>query len=224
MVAGENEGNKRSIHGFFVDFDLLQPLFSALSPNKFGLNASIQANITNTVFPILEIGYANYEGASDYAYIPDKIKQPDNYSYHVNGVYYKIGVDFNLLNKGLTKGNNTEKVSPIGYLGIRYGISPLNYQIENLLVEDFYWEESYYFKAKGSTVGQWAEFTAGVKTPIYKNFCMGLNVQFRQFLYVREKQTGNQIIRQSYVPGFGDKNNDKWGFRYTISYFFPFTK
>ena len=219
-VAGGNEDHKRLFYGFFVDFDLLDPLFSVLSPNKFGLNASIQANISNTIFPILEVGYATYEGASDYSYIPDLIVQPDNYSYHVNGTYYKIGVDFNLL----TKGNSTEKVNPIGYLGIRYGISPLNYKIKNLVVEDFYWEETYQFDAKGTTVGQWAEFVAGVKTPVYKNFCMGLSVQFRQFLYVREKRIENHVVHQSFVPGFGDKNNDKWGFRYTISYFFPFTK
>jgi hypothetical protein len=219
IIAGEKEDHKKLFYGFSVDFDLAEPFLSMLSSNKFGLNASIQADLFHTVYPILEVGYATYEGASDYAYIPDLIVQPDNYSYRVNGTYYKIGVDFNLLEKDFTK-----KIIPIGYLGIRYGISPFSYKIENLAVEDFYWEQTYLFNAKGSTVGQWAEFVAGVKTPVYKNICVGVSVRFRQFLYIQEKQEGDKIIRQSYAPGFGDKDDGKWGFRYTVGYFFPFTK
>jgi len=28
------------------------------------------------------------------------------------------------------------------------------------------------------------------------------------------------LITPSYAPGYGDKEDGKWGFRYTISYFF----
>ena len=219
IIAGEEENHKKFFNGFFVDFDIAEPFLSMLSSNKFGLNASVQANIRHTVFPVLEMGYTIYEGASDYSYIPDLIVQPDDYSYRVNGTYYKIGVDFNLLGKDFTK-----SLIPIGYLGIRYGISPFNYRIENLMVKDFYWEQTYLFNAKGSTTAQWAEFTAGVKTPVYKNICLGVSVRFKQFLYIKEKQEENKIICQSYAPGFGDKDDGKWSFRYTVSYFFPFTK
>ncbi len=219
VVAGEKEDHKKLFYGISVDFDLAEPFLSMLSSDKFGLNASIQADILHTIYPILEVGYSTYKGAADYAYLTDVIVQPDNYKYNVNGTYYKIGVDFNLLKKDYTK-----KVSPSGYVGIRYGISPFNYEIANLVVEDSYWDQSYQFNAKGTTIGQWAEFVAGVRTPIYKNLCLGVDVRFKQFLYVQTKETENKVIHQSYVPGFGDKNDGKWGFRYTISYFFPFTK
>jgi len=219
IAAGEKENHKRLFYGFFVDVDLAEPFLSMLSPNKFGVNASVQANFSHTVFPILEVGYATYEGAPDYSYIPDLIVQPDNYSYFINGTYYKVGVNFNLLAKDFTK-----NLIPIGYLGIRYGVSPFNYRIENLVVKDFYWEQTYSFNAQGATTAQWAEFLAGVQTPIYKNICLGVSVRFKQFLYIQEKEERNKIIRQSYAPGFGDKDDGKWSFRYTVSYFFPFTK
>ena len=37
---------------------------------------------------------------------------------------------------------------------------------------------------------------------------------------VPEKTDGNKVINQSYAPGFGNEDDGKWGFRYTISYFF----
>jgi len=221
IVAGENDESKRTFYGFSVDFDLADPFLSALNPNRFGVNASVQADLLRTVFPVIEVGYATYEGASYYSYLtPEMIEQPPNYRYHVNGTYYKIGVDFNLLSSK----DHTKNAIPIGFLGIRYGISPFNYKIENLMVKDFYWNDETYLNAKGSTIGQWAEFVAGVRTPIYKNFCLGVSARFRQFLYIKEKREGDKVVRSSFAPGFGEKENDTWGFRYTISYFFPFTK
>ena len=218
VVAGENEDYKKLFYGFFVDLDLAEPFLSMLNTDKFGLNASVQIDIRHTIYPVLETGYSTYEGASDYSYLTDLIEQP-SYRYSVKGAYYKIGADINLLAKDFT-----EKINSIGYMGIRYGISPFSYNIENLVVKDFYWDQTDIFNASGTTIGQWAEFVAGVKTPIYRNLCLSADVRFKQFLYVREKRTGNNVVRQSYVPGFGDKDDGKWGFRYTISYFFPFNK
>ena len=92
------------------------------------------------------------------------------------------------------------------------------------MARDSYWQESYLFNAEGTTIGQWVEFTAGVKTPVFRNICMGVSVRFKQFLSVREKTEGNKIVHHSYIPGFGNKEYDLWGFKYTIGYFFPFNK
>jgi hypothetical protein len=218
-VARENEDPKKLFYGFSVDFDLGEPFLHVVNSNRFGMNASVQADFLHTFFPVFEMGYSTYEGAS---YL---IEQPGNYSYQVNGTYYKIGVDFNILSKDYTK-----KVIALGYLGIRYCISPFDYRIENLPVNDFYWSETpdyknpQLFDSEGSSTGQWAEFAAGVKTPIYKNFCLGVSLRFKQFLSIKEKREGNKTVRSSYTPGYGEKENDTWGFRYTISYFFPFAK
>ncbi len=232
--AKEDKEQKRLFYGFSVDLDLMEPFFSVINSNRFGVNASVQADIFRTVFPIFEMGYSTYEGASYYSYPQETIVQPgnenlpsenENYRYHVNGTYYKIGLDFNLLSK-----NYTKNIIPLGYLGIRYCVSPLNYRIENFKINDSYWGETEYFNKKGSSVAQWAEFVAGVKTPVYKNFCLGVSVQFKQFLVIKENQEENntsrssKVVRSSFAPGFGEKENDVWGFRYTISYFFPFTK
>ncbi len=208
----EQKEQKRLFYGLSVDLDLAEPFLSLINSNRSGVNASVQADIRHTFFPVFEMGYSTYEGASHYSYLPEIIDQ-DNYRYHVNGTYYKIGVDFNLLSK-----NYAKPVVSIGYLGIRYCISPFNYQIENLKVSDFYWKpsEPYLFNAEGSSVGQWAEFVLGVKTPIYKNFCMGVSARF--------KQLKDKAVHSSFAPGYGEKENDTWGFRYTISYFFPFTR
>ena len=215
-AGGEEEKPQKLFYGFSVDFDLSDPFFSMINSNRFGLNASASVDIWHSLFPTIEIGYAQFDGASDYIYLPDLIKQPDNYKYTVNGLYYKIGLDINILSK-----DYAEKVSPIAYMGVRYVFSPFHYKIENLTMKDFYWNESYSFNAEGSTMGRWVEFTGGVKTPIFRNICMGVSVRFRQFLSVKVKTEDGKKIHNSYVPGFGDIKNDQWGFRYTISYFFP---
>jgi hypothetical protein len=213
----KESGHDKIFHGLFIDFDLIDPVFSAFNKDKFGLNASIQADLFHSIFPVVEIGYAHYDATSDYAYLPDLIIQPDNYKYTIHGFYYKIGVNLNLL-----KTKTESKLSPSGYIGIRYAISPFWYDIENLLITDMYWNETATFNANGSTIGQWGEVLLGVRTPVYKNFCLGADVRFKLFLYIEEKETDNKLIRQSYAPGFGNQDEGKWGFRYTISYFFPF--
>lgn len=215
-VAEEKNEQKKFFYGFSVDFDLADPILSLINSDRFGLNASIEVDLFHRIFPVFEMGYGIYDAESHYAYIPDEIVQGDDYKYNIQGFYYKIGANINLL-----KGDRSKSLNPTAYLGARYGFSPFQYKIENLVVKDLNWDQTYLFDAKGTTIGQWAEFLAGVKTPIYKNLCLGVEVRFKQFLHVQKKKTDNKVIHQTYSPGFGDKNKDKWGFRYTISYFFP---
>jgi hypothetical protein len=217
ISAAQEKNTEKFFHGLFIEVDLLDPIFSAFNSNKFGLNAAVQADLFHNIFPVVEIGYTHYDATSAYAYLPEIIIQPDNYKYTIQGFYYKIGFNLNLL-----RSKSDSKLSPVGYIGIRYGISPFRYNIENLLIEDSYWSEKSSFNAEGTTIGQWGEVIIGVRTPIYKNFCLGADVRFKHFLYIAKKQTGNQIVHQAYAPGFGEQDDGKWGFRYTLSYFFPF--
>lgn len=207
----------KCIYGFSVDVDLVDPFRTVFSSGRSGFNASASLDINHTFMPVLEVGYADIDASGDYSY--SVVEVPQNHSYKVSGMYFKVGADFNLLNK---KPYNT--ISPTGYLGIRYVISPYKYEVNNFVAVDLHRNESKNFSAEGDVVAQWGEIVAGLKTPIFRYLCVGLELHYKTFLHCPDSEVvvagSRRVVKQSYAPGFGDFNDGVWGLRYTISYFF----
>ncbi len=211
----KNEENTEKVfNGLYVDVDILHPILHLFNSNRMGLNADVQIDLWHKLYPTILVGYDWFDASSEYSYpIP-----ANNNQYKINGMYFKIGALYNIWKKNYEKQN-----SPIAYLGINYGISPgFHYTIENYPINNSYWDNGNdrSFSANGHTIAQWGEIVGGVKTPIVKNFCLGFEVMFKTLLHIKDQNSDNNIIHQSYAPGFGDKEAGKWGFRYTISYFF----
>lgn len=209
---------KPLFNGFYVDYDLGDLLMSAIETQRFGMNASIVFDLRHTIYPAFEMGYATYDGAPDYSYDNTGTgNQTAGVKYDLKGTYYKVGFNINLLEKDFTK-----KMTPYGYVGVRYAIAPrYEYEISGFKKDASIWPNDDYVPAQsGKTTAQWAEFLAGVNTPIFKGFCLGAELRYRSFLKIDKVSEGDYTINQSYAPGFGDSEDGSWGFRYTISYFF----
>jgi hypothetical protein len=134
---------------------------------------------------------------------------------------FKIGATYNIWKKDFSKALN-----PIGYVGMNYGCAPrYKFNIENYPLSDSYWgSQENNFNATGHTSAHWGEFLLGVRAPVAQNFCLGFEVMLKLFLNIKEQNVNGASIRQTYAPGFGDKETGKWGFRYTVGYFFPTVK
>lgn len=218
--AGQGGAEHRPFfNGVYLDFDLGDLLMNAIETQRTGVNASVVVDLRHTVYPSFEVGYATYDAAPDYSYDNTGTgKQTDGVVYDLKGTYYKLGFNINLLEK-----DHTQKLMPYGYVGVRYAIAPnYEYEIAGFRTDASVWSANSGFvpAQTGKTTAQWAEFLAGVSTPVFKGFCLGLELRYRGFLTIDEVRNGNCIISQSYAPGYGDSEDGSWGFRYTISYFF----
>ncbi|MBO4807125.1 MAG: hypothetical protein IK005_10520 [Paludibacteraceae bacterium] len=215
--AGEEQ--KQFFYGVYLDYDLADPLMGAIDNRRFGMNSSVVLDFQHLFYPAFELGYATYDASSDYIYDNTGTGTPtENVKYEVNGTYYKVGLNINLLAKDYTK-----KLAPYGYVGFRYAIAPrFEYEISGYKTDASLWkaDSDYIPEQKGNTKAQWGEFLAGVNTPIFKGFCMGVELRYKGFLTIKTVEEDNCSINQSYVPGYGDYEDGTWGFRYTISYFF----
>ncbi len=204
---------KEVFYGMNVGVDVLNPLLHLFNHDRFGVNADLQFDLWHRLYPTFVVGYDKYDASSDYDYpVP-----AENNLYKVNGLYFKVGAMYNVWRKNLSK-----PLNPIGYFGINYGCSPgYSYEIANYPIHNSYWmENGRMFSSKGHTTAQWGEVVLGVKAPIAGNLCLGFEAMIKMFLHINDQYEGNSVIRQSHAPGFGDKESGKWGFRYTISYFF----
>lgn len=203
----------KTFYGISVDLDIFSPILHIFKEDRFGLNASVQADFFHHLYPEIVVGYDRFDASDEYSY-----SEPiSNNLYKVEGIYFKIGAAYNLWKKDPNK-----MVIPAAYIGINYAISPqYSYEIKNYPINNNYWSGSpIEISSKGKTTAQWAEIFAGLKTPLVNGFCLGWEVIYKLPMYAKVQRDGNNIYHQSYAPGYGDKEYGKWGFRYTISYFF----
>lgn len=211
----DKNSEKKLFYGVYVDYDLGDVAMSMIMADRFGMNASVEVDLWHLLFPAFEMGYEKYDGAQDYSYLED---YEGDMQYKMEGLYYKIGVNFNLLQKDYTK-----TLIPQGFVGVRFCFAP-SYSFDISGYPIIGGNEAKIIgtvePCSGKTSARWGEFVAGVRTPIYKGLCLGAEVRFRQFLKIKDSEDGGYLIHNSYAPGYGDKEDGRWGFRYTISYFF----
>lgn len=205
-------------YGFSVGLDVLHPILHIFNHDRMGVNADLQFDLWHKLYPTFVVGYDWFDGSDEYDYpIP-----ATNNLYKVNGLYFKIGASYNVWRK-----NYKKPLNPIAYFGISYACSPgYKYEIANYPISNNYWnkDSEKKFNSKGHTTSQWGEIAIGVKAPIAKGFCLGFEAMFKLFLHINEQHDGKDVIHQTYSPEFGDKESGKWGFRYTLNYFFPTSK
>lgn len=203
-----------TFYGFSVGLDVLHPMMHIFNHDRMGVNADVQVDLWHKLYPTVVVGYDWFDASDEYSYPVEAT----NNLYKVNGLYFKVGAMYNIWKKDYSK-----EINPIAYIGLNYAISPrYRYTIENYPISNSYWnsDSGSTFSHSGNTTSQWGEFLLGVKAPIAGHFCLGFEVMYKLFLHIKDQKVDNYTIHQSHSPGFGDQESGRWGFRYTISYFF----
>jgi len=212
-----NLTSSKTFYGLHVYTDIAGPVTSMFKDGKTDFSFGVDADICHTLYPVFEAGYSKYDATSAYNY---GLAQLPTYSYTCNGSYFKLGANFNFLNDGRGK-----KVIPLLYIGAKFALSPSHFEIENVRFHNEYWEIDKAYTVSGTGLCRWAEFAVGLRYPIAKFFCMGVEGKLREFGGSKTKTVetfdGNSIdVNQSFSPGFGNMNGSKWGVKYTLGYFF----
>lgn len=195
VVETAEEDSVAFLHGFAVGVDLAGAVQKAIS--SYGqYEASLRVNLLDRYFPIVEIGLgrASYE---------DEITQ---ISYESTAPYFRIGMDYNLM-------KNKHDDYRI-YAGGRYAFTSFSYDISHPGVKDPDWGGVAPYGAKDvKNTYHWAEIVAGVDAKILGPVHLGWTVRYRKRIYHSYDEVGEAW----YVPGFGESDNNTFGYTFVLS-------
>lgn len=147
-------------------------------------------------------GYSNYK-YSQY-----------NYSYRNKGVFFKAGVDFNILKPEISSGKYWAGI------GLLYGISRFTWQVDSFTYEN-YWGRHTSSMPEQSDWGHYIEISPGFRAELLENLSIGWSVSLRKLLFT----SASKDLKPSYIPGYGSTGNTiSFGMNYFITFNFAYKK
>ena len=191
-------------NGFTVQVDIssvVSPVFT--KGVSYSYEAGLQVDLKHNLYPILEIGYAGADKTS-----------PINLGFKTDAIFERIGIDFNILKKK----KDSKPTNNLFLAGIRLGMSNFNYRISNATISDDYWggTETVDYSNIPTCTKIWWEIVAGVRVEMVKNFYMGWTIRNKNLI----SQDADGTVSPWYIPGYGKKASNNWGFNYYIAYHF----
>lgn len=199
----ENETPPAFYQGMMVGVDVFGFLSKAFGSDINTTEVSVQTNLLNRYFPILEIGYGSLDTTNDETDIHYKTSAP----------FFRIGVDYNIFHK---------KPYLPGYFtaGIRYGMSSFKYDMKAPDMVDPNWGHTVIpFDYQGvKSNASWLELVIGMKAQVYKSFYMGFTVRYRSRLSMKKHENSEPY----YIPGYGRGKPNNFGITYNLVYKLPF--
>lgn len=185
--------------GYDVSGQIMRLLYPDLSRHGLTLSYEWRPNWMATI----ETGTAHVE-----------IRE-ERHIYFSRGMFFKAGVNFNLLqNQPLIRGNQI-------FFLMRYGFGFLNHEAPLVNIHDGYWGEANVSFEKSRVGSHWAEFGGGLRTRLTGNLFIGWDVRLRFLL----AQNQEEELNPYYIPGFGrGSDNTSTVFQYFIYYKFPLNK
>lgn len=199
----EEKTDSAFFQGIMVGVDVFGFLNQALGSDANTTEASIEVNLMNRFFPVVELGYGGMDTADDETDIHFKTSAP----------FFRIGANYNVF---------YQKPHLPGYftVGLRYGFSSFKYDIQAPGLTDPTWgkvEVPFEYNGVKTKVG-WLELVLGLKANVYKNFYMGFTARYRS----RLSMTKHENSEPYYIPGYGRGKSSNFGLTYNLIYKLPF--
>jgi len=191
-------------NGIIVQGDVASIASSILSKSgTYSYEGSAQIDLKHKFYPTFELGYA---GA-------DKLTT-DNIGFKTNGLFWRGGIDFNMLKQK----KDSKPTTSLLLLGLRLGMSSFNYSVSNVNITDDYWGGSTQTLNYNniSTTKIWYELTGGVRVEVLKNLYMGWTIRLKTLV----SKNADGAITPWYIPGFGTNKSSNLGLNYTVGYKF----
>jgi hypothetical protein len=137
-----------------------------------------------------------------------------NYSYTNNGVFLRLGMDFNFLKPEKAMGKYWAGV------GLKYGLSRYNSTTPGLSTENYWGVTTASIPAR-TNWGHFVEVDPGIRAEILKNFSMGWSINIRMLVHAG----GSKDLRPIYLPGFGNATKTiSTGISYFLVWNIPYKK
>lgn len=199
---------KNNKYGLRLGIDLSKPIRSLVDNDYSGFEIMGDFRITNKFYIAAELGNEKDE------------QSENNLESSTKGSYFKIGADFNAYNNWLGMNNAI-------FAGLRYGFSTFE---QKLISYGIYTGDSTFpgiiiedpLEYSGLTA-HWAEFIFGVKTEIFTNLYLSIQLQLKHLITEDKPDNFDNL----YIPGFNrtyDFSEFGVGFGYGVSYLIPIFK
>jgi len=203
-AAGFSQTDTNRTVSLRIGFDVSRLSLYYFQPERKALEFSGDMELYKNVYPAIEIGWNNIA-----------LKKDSLYNYYSNGLYSRIGVDYNFLKPESINDNE------MFIMGIRYGFSLFNNLANSIRIKDNYWGNFNGDISRKSLSAHWVEFVAGFRTELFKNFYLGWTLRGRMLLAkTKDNETGPY-----WIPGFGKGSaKSAVGFNYSIFYSIPLYK
>lgn len=162
---------------------------------------SIDTEIKRDLFPTFELGFEN-----------SKVNN-DRITYKSNGLYGRVGVDYNILKRENPTSRN------VFFVGMRYGFSAAK-QETDWNIKPGYWEGAPSGSSSDILGTHWMELATGLKVEVLKNFFLGWSIRGRILF------SGTDVENYPYaIPGYGNgAKGANLGMNYSIYYSIPLMK
>lgn len=181
-------------------FDIAGPGIYAGNKDNLSLEGYISYDRNEKISWVIEAGYLDYK-YSQY-----------NYSYKSNGVFARLGADFNLLQPSASAGKHWAGI------GIRYGIGFFKAETPSFEYNNYWGSYGSSIPSRAST-GHFLEVAPGVRTELFRNFSMGWNIRLKLLV----AGGGGKDLRPIYFPGYGNSGKrTAAGISYYLSWNIPY--
>ncbi len=181
-------------------FDISGPAVYFADKNKLGLEGYLSADRNEKMSYVLEAGHLKYQ-YSQY-----------NYNYLTKGIFFRGGVDFNLLKPETSMGKYWAGI------GLRYGLSIYNSETPAFQTEN-YWGTLKSSIPERTNVGHFIEVAPGVRTELFRNVSIGWSIRLRLLI----SGGGGKDLRPIYFPGFGNSSKGtNAGINYYLLWSIPY--
>ncbi len=185
-----------------VGLEASGPAINISDKNILNAEGYLAVDLNEKLSAVVGAGYLNYR-YSQY-----------NYEYLNKGLFFKAGMDFNLLKPEKSVGRYWAGIA------LRYGLSTFSSEIPSFEYKN-YWGSTVSSVEQKRNWGHFIEASPGVRAEVLKNLSMGWTVNIRMLLY---SGTGKDL-RAIYFPGFGNGSKSfSTGLSYYIVWNIPYKK
>lgn len=192
-----------AMHALTFGVDVWDPVMRLIGQDYGGVEAWAELSLYNRFKPVVEVGV----GAAEYA------PEDGNYTYKSPlSPYFRIGMNYNFL-YGKTDAYQIQA-------GVRYGLSPFSYSVNNVSADAGYWNEPLVFDIPTQkTVVGYLGASLNIKVKIVSNLYMGWAVKYNYILHESKAPYG----KPWYIPGYGTRGLAIGG-GFSIMYTIPLSK
>lgn len=187
--------------GLRLGWDISRP-FQGLwtKGDRYGTEFSADLELKPNLYTAVEAGWEKFKMKHDFV------------DYQSAGSYFRMGVDYNLLQ------TDAADQRDIFYAGLRYAFGLANQQV-NSYSFDGYWGNTEGAFAKQNYTSHWVELVLGLKGELLKNFYMGWSIRAKFML----AQTSFDIPPVYFTPGYGKSESGvALDVSYSVYYTIPF--
>ncbi|MDD4771875.1 MAG: DUF6048 family protein [Bacteroidales bacterium] len=191
-VQAQEQATKETVqtgwfNGMTLGLDVSGP--ASLLINGSGTGAvKMDVNVRNKYFPTIELGRAKWDKTNDLAH-----------RFQTVGNFAKIGLNLPISIKG-------DRAENAFLAGIHYGYSRFSYDIDNILLDNYWGSTALRLQDETARVG-WLELSLGVRVRAFGPIGLGWTFQYKRSLH---QKNGSHSV-PSYIPGYGQNTKPSAG-------------